>query len=218
MPETGIGLFPDVGGGYFLPRLAGNVGMYLALTGARLKVADMLHCGIATHCVAGADRDALVDMLARAEYGLNPHGAVNRVLAEFAAAPGEAPLKQRREGIDRCFAGPSVEAILAALEAESADWAGEQHATILGKSPTSLKISLRQIHAGAAMSLAEELRMEYRMTQACIAGHDVYEGVRALIIDKDNAPKWRPASLAEVDGALVDRHFAPPPDGDLNLS
>jgi enoyl-CoA hydratase len=126
-------------------------------------------------------------------------------------------MKSARATIDRCFSGPSVEAILAALEAESTDWAGEQRSTMLGKSPTSLKITFRQIHAGAAMSLAEELRMEYRMTQACIAGHDVYEGVRALIIDKDNAPKWRPASLAAVDDALVERHFQKPPDGDLIL-
>lgn len=218
MPETGIGLFPDVGGGYFLPRLAGKVGTYLGLTGARLKVADMLHCGVATHCIAAADRAAVIDALAAADYGLNPHGGVNRVLAEFAAAPGDAPLKQHREAIDRCFAGASVEAILAALEADGSAWAGERHATILCKSPTALRITLRQLREGAAMSLAEELRMEYRMMQGCIAGNDIYEGVRAVIIDKDNKPRWRPASLAEVDEGTVARHFVEPPDGDLNLS
>ncbi|MCC6469176.1 MAG: enoyl-CoA hydratase/isomerase family protein [Alphaproteobacteria bacterium] len=217
MPETGIGLFPDVGGGYFLPRLAGKVGMYLALTGARLKVADMLHCGIATHCMASSDRAAVIDALAAADYGLNPHGGVNRVLAEFAAAPGDAPLKQHRATIDRCFAAQSVEAILAALEADGSAWAGEQRAAILAKSPTALKITLRQMRDGAGMSLAEELRMEYRMMQGCIAGNDVYEGVRAVIIDKDNNPQWRPPSLAAVDDALVERHFVEPPDGDLML-
>ncbi len=217
MPETGIGLFPDVGGGYFLPRLAGQIGMYLALGGARLKAADLLYAGVATHCIAAADRPAAIDALARMDCGLNPHGGVNRVLAEFAAHPGDPPLKAQRDVIDRCFAGATVEAILAALEAEGTDWARAQRATILSKSPTSLKITLRQLRAGAAMSLAEELRQEYRMTQACMAGHDFYEGVRALIVDKDNAPKWRPAALAEVDEALVERHFAPPPDGDLTV-
>lgn len=218
MPETGIGLFPDVGGGYFLPRLAGRIGTYLALTGARLKAPDMLHAGIATHAIAAKDRAAAIDALGRAEYGLNPHGAVNRVLAEFAASPGDPPLKAHRAVIDRCFAGETVEAILAALEADGSPWALEQAKVIAAKSPTSLKITLRQIRAGAGMSLAEDLAMEYRMTQACMAGQDFYEGVRALLVDKDNAPKWRPASLAEVDSALVDRHFAPPPDGELMLS
>jgi enoyl-CoA hydratase len=218
MPETGIGLFPDVGGGYFLPRLAGQVGMYLALTGARLRAADLLYAGAATHSIAASDRPAVVEALAAAEYGLNPHGGVNRVLAEFGAAPGEASLKRHRAAIDRCFAGSSVEAVLDALEADGSDWAREQRAAILTKSPTSLKITLRQLRAGAAMSLAEELRQEYRMTQACMAGHDFYEGVRALIVEKDNAPGWRPPRLAEVDEGLVARHFAPPPDGDLTVS
>ncbi|MCC7048971.1 MAG: enoyl-CoA hydratase/isomerase family protein [Alphaproteobacteria bacterium] len=216
MPETGIGLFPDVGGGYFLPRLVGQIGMYLALTGARLKAADMLYAGIATHAVASADRAAVIDGLARMDCGLNPHGGVNRVLAEFAAAPGEAPLNVHRATIDDCFAAPSVEAILSALQGAGSDWAGEQHKIILAKSPTSLKITLHQVRRGAAMTLAEELAMEYRMTQASMAGHDFYEGVRALLVDKDGKPQWRPASLGEVDDALVERHFMVPPiDGEL---
>ena len=130
MPETGIGLFPDVGGGYFLPRLAGQIGMYLALGGVRLKAADLLYAGVATHCIAAVDRPAAIDALARMDCGLNPHGGVNRVLAEFAAHPGDPPLKAQRDVIDRCFAGATVEAILAALEAEGTEWARAQRATI----------------------------------------------------------------------------------------
>ncbi|MCK6452111.1 MAG: enoyl-CoA hydratase/isomerase family protein [Alphaproteobacteria bacterium] len=222
MPETGIGLFPDVGGGYFLPRCPGETGMYLALTGARLKAADALHCGVATHAVAGAEIAALIEALAGADYGRNAHGAVNRVLAGFTVAAGEAPIAPHRATIDRCFAAGSVEAILDALTADGSagdhsEWARQQRAVILTKSPTSLKITHRQLRAAAFMSLAEDLTMEYRLTQACIAGHDFYEGVRAIVIEKDNAPKWRPATLGEVDDAAVERHFAPPKDGDLQI-
>ncbi len=220
MPETGIGLFPDVGGGYFLSRCPGETGMYLALTGARIKAADALHCGLATHVVAGAQVEALVEALAAADYGRNAHGAVNRVLAGFTAAAGEAPIAAHRAAIDRCFAGGSVEAIFDALAADGSagdhsEWARQQRDAMVTKSPISLKITHRQLRAAAMMSLADDLMMEYRMTQACIAGHDFYEGVRAIVIEKDNAPKWRPATLAEVDAASVERHFAPPPDGDL---
>lgn len=217
MPETAIGLFPDVGGGYFLSRCPGGTGMFLALTGARLKAADALHVGMATHYVAAETAPALIDALARADYGDNPHGAVNRVLAIFHAPAGDAPLLAHRVAIDRCFAAGSVEAILDALLADGGEWAKAQHATILTRSPTSLKITFRQIRAGAAMSLAEELAMEYRMTQACLAGADLYEGVRAVVIDKDNKPRWSPASLGQVDAALVERHFQLPKDGDLDL-
>lgn len=217
MPETGIGLFPDVGGGYFLPRCPGETGMYLALTGARLKTADSLYCGVATHVVAGAAVDALVERLASADYGRNAHGTVNRVLATFTAPAAPSPLAAYRAAIDCCFAGNSVEAILDALLADGSDWAKQQHATILTKSPTSLKITFRQLRQAATMTLAEDLAMEYRMTQGCMNDHDFYEGIRALMIDKDNKPVWRPATLAEVPADAVERHFAPPPDGDLAI-
>ncbi len=218
MPETGIGLFPDVGGGYFLPRLSGEIGMYLAMTGHRLRLADCAYARIATHVVGSASIDKLVDALAGADFGGDLHAGVNRVLAGFAADPGAAPLAEHRAAIDRCFAGDTVEGMLAALEREGTDWAKQQRAAMLPKSPTSMKISLRQLRLGARMDFAGELRMEYRLSQAFMAGHDFYEGVRALLVDKDNKPRWQPAALAEVGEDILARHFDQvPPEGDLVL-
>jgi len=217
MPETGIGLFPDVGGGYFLPRCPGETGTYLGLVGARIKSADALYVGAATHLVESAAVEELIAALAGADFGENPHGAVNRVLAQRHLAAGDPPLKEHRATIDRCFAGSSVEAILDALQAEGGEWAAATRASILHRSPTSLKITLRQLRAGASMGLAEELRMEYRMTQACLLGTDLYEGVRAVVIDKDNKPQWQPRQLEQVGEDVVERHFVVPKDGDLAL-
>ncbi len=218
MPETGIGLFPDVGGGHFLPRCPGETGMYLAMTGHRLRLADCVYVHVATHAVASARIDSIVDALAGAEYGADKTAAVNRALAGFAADPGKPPLAEHRAAIDRCFAGDTVEGMLAALEKQGTGWAKAQHASMLTKSPTSMKISVRQLRRGARLNFAEELRMEYRMSQGCMAGHDYYEGVRALLVDKDSKPRWRPATLAGVDEAIVARHFIEPPDGDLRLA
>ena len=209
MPETSIGLFPDVGGGYFLPRRPGRIGMYLALTGARLRAADCLYAGIATHHVPGDRLDALVDALA--------DGDVDAVLARFATDPGPPPLAERRAAIDRCFAGGSVAAIVATLEAESGDWARATRATLAAKSPTSLKLTFRQLSAGATLDFEAVLVMEYRLSQFCMAGPDFFEGVRAVVIDKDNAPRWRPATLAEVPEAEIDRAFRPLGDRDLDF-
>ncbi|MGQ0674759.1 MAG: enoyl-CoA hydratase/isomerase family protein [Rhodospirillales bacterium] len=218
MPETGIGLFPDVGGGYFLPRLPGEIGMYLAMTGQRLRLADCMYARIATHAVAVAGIDKVVEALAGADYGRDGRAAVDRLLAGFAADPGQPPLAAHRAAIDRCFAGDTVEGMLAALEREATDWARQQRAAMLTKSPTSMKISARQLRRGARMDFADELRMEYRLSQGCMAGHDYYEGVRALLVDKDNKPRWKPPTLAEVDEDVMARHFdAVPADGDLVL-
>ena len=210
MPETGIGLFPDVGGSYFLPRLPGAIGMYLALTGTRLAAADCLYAGIATHCVASGRLDELRDALTR-------DSNVDRALGGLHWDPGTAPLAAHRDAIDRCFAAASVAEIIAGLEAERTDWAVKQLEALGAKSPTSLKVTVRQISAGAGIGFAEVLRMEYRLTQACMAGHDFYEGVRAAVIDKDRQPKWRPARLDQVTEAAVDAYFAPLGDRDLVL-
>jgi enoyl-CoA hydratase len=121
----------------------------------------------------------------------------------------------RRAVIDRCFSKGSVEAILAALEAEDGAWAEQTLATLQKCSPTSLKVAFRQLRVGAGLDFEAAMTMEYRLSQACVAGHDFVEGIRAAVIDKDRAPKWRPASLAEVGEDLVAAHFAPPADGDL---
>lgn len=206
MPETGIGLFPDVGGGWFLPRLAGQVGIWLGLTGARLKAADCLALGLATHFVESAAIGAL-----KAEI-LEDHEAVFGAAELFASSPGPAPLQPHLAAIDRLFAFDTVEAILAALEADGSDWALDQLAVLKTKSPQALKVTLRQLRGGAAMgSFAEEMALEYRLAARVVATHDFQEGVRAVIVDKDNAPRWSPAALDRVTEAQLDGLFAPLP-------
>ena len=209
MPETGIGLFPDVGGSHFLPRLPGQLGMFLGLTGTRLKAADCLYCGIATHYVGAEKLPALKQALAAADWRGQGPEAADAAIAGLATDPGPAPLAVHRDTIDRCFAAESVEGVLAALEAEGDDWAASIRATLLACSPTSLKVTFRQIRDGAALAFDDAMVIEYRLSQACVAGHDFLEGVRAAVIDKDRQPKWRPAGLADVDETAVAAHFAP---------
>ena len=200
MPETGIGLFPDVGGGWFLPRLPGEAGTWLALTGARLKAADTVALGIHTHFVSADAVEALkADLLAEGPDAIGAH----------ATGAGTAPLAPHREAIDRLFAHDTVEEIFAALEADGSDWALAQLATLKTKSPQSLKVTLRQLRAGRAMeTFAEVMAMEYRLGGRVVRTHDFQEGVRAVIVDKDNAPEWSPATLEGVSEADLDALFA----------
>jgi enoyl-CoA hydratase len=204
MPETGIGFFPDVGGTYFLPRMPGKVGTWLALTASRLGQADALWSGFATHAVASTDLDAVADALAE-------KGDPDATLAGFAKPVGDAPAQALLPVIDRCFSADTVEEILARLDAEDGEWAAKQAASIRQKSPTSLKIALRQMQVGAGASFEDCMRTEFRIVNRIPAGVDFYEGVRAVIIDKDNAPKWRPDRLEDVTPAAVDAYFAPLP-------
>jgi enoyl-CoA hydratase len=202
MPETGIGFFPDVGGTFFLPRMPGRLGTWLALTASRLGQNDALWSGFATHAVSSADLDAVADALAE-------NGDPDATLARFARPAGEASARALLPVIDRCFSADTVEDILDRLDAEGGEWAGRQAATIRQKSPTSLKIALRQMQEGAQASFEDCMRTEYRIVSRIPAGVDFYEGVRAVIIDKDNAPKWRPDRLEEVSAADIDAYFAP---------
>lgn len=217
MPETGIGLFPDVGGSYFLPRCPGHIGFYLGLTGARIKAADCVHAGIATHNIPSGDLDAMVEALRHPGLGRDPHDAVTEVLIQFTKNPRIAALDQERPAIDRCFSQATVEAIQAALEAEESEWARTARAAMAEKSPACQKVALRQLTRGASMSFEGCMVMEFRLSQRAMAAHDFYEGVRAAVIDKDRAPKWRPASLAGVSDADVEAWFAPLPGGDLTF-
>lgn len=206
MPESAIGLFPDVGGSYFLPRLPGRMGVFLGLTGERLKAADLLHLGIATHHVESAKLDDLARAL--------ESEAAEHVLPKFHTDPGPAPIQAHAAKIDACFAASSVDGILANLDKDGSEWAAKLAARLRKMSPTSLKISLRQLEKGASLSIEDALRMEFRMVMRCMAADDFYEGIRAVLIDKDHAPKWQPASLAEVSDDAVARYFAPLADGD----
>jgi enoyl-CoA hydratase len=201
MPETGIGLFPDVGGGWHLPRLPGQTGMWLALTGARLRAADCLALGIATHFVESGRVEALKEALLA--------GQMKDVLTEFRSDPGPPPIAAHRAEIDRLFARDSVEAIFAGLAADPSDWARAQLETLQTKSPQTLKVAFRQLRQGARVaSFAEEMGIEYRIGARVVQRPDFIEGVRAVLVEKDNAPKWRPASLEGVTDAMLDDIFA----------
>jgi len=225
MPETAIGLFPDVGATRFLNRCPGHLGRYLGLTGARLGAADALYCGFATRFVPHDRVGELVEALGQVvwETGREREG-VDAVLARFAKDPGSPPLAALQEAIDRCFAEARVEELLAALTAEAAGggahagWAAETRTGLLTKSPTSLKITLRQLMIGRDYDLEAALALEYRLTQHVMAAHDFYEGVRAMLIDKDQAPRWQPATLAEIADGMVKGYFAPIGDRELRFT
>ena len=211
MPEVGIGFIPDVGATWFLPRLPGELGLYCALAGARFGPADAHAAGIATHRIASS---RFSELLA----GLCGNVPVDALLGAFAEPAGEGPLSARRPLVDRLFTGDTVEGILAVLDAEAtgqgadAGFARASAASIRSKSPTSLKITLAQLRRGRTLDFAECMRSEFRIVSRLVLGHDLYEGIRSVIIDKDQAPHWQPSSLEAVSEAEVERHFAPQTD------
>ena len=204
MPETTIGLFPDVGGGWYLPRLPGRVGQFLALTGARLDGAECHHLGLATHYVP---QEALERV--KAQIAERPN-EVEAILAEASVAPPEARIAANRERIDRLFASDRYEDILQALDADGSDWAAKELETLGGKSPQACKVSLRLLADGAKMAdFADEMRQEYAVASRVVQRHDFVEGVRALLIDKDRTPRWQGAAQEEGGDAHLDALLAP---------
>jgi enoyl-CoA hydratase len=203
MPETGIGLFPDVGGGWYLSRLTGRVGQFMALTGARLDGAECHYLGLATHYVASADLPALIDRIVKAP------GRIAGSLGGAESKPPEARIAANEALIARLFASDSLEEVIAALEADG-DWAHSELATIRTKSPLSCKVSLRLLAEGASRAdFAAEMTAEYALAVHVVRTHDFIEGVRALLIDKDNRPAWQPATPEAVTDAMIDELFAP---------
>ena len=207
MPETGIGLFPDVGGGWHLSRLHGAVGAWLALTGARVKAAGCEILGIATDVLPS---ERLAEFKTR--LAADPE-AIETILTELESDPGHSAALDHHDEIDRLFRGDTVEAIFAALAADPSPWAAEQLALLKTKSPLSMKVALRQLQRGGAMaSFADNMVMEMRIGARIVLSHDFTEGVRAVIVDKDNKPVWAPATLEGVTGAMLDAVFAPLPE------
>lgn len=224
MPETGIGLFPDVGATRFLNCCPAHVGRYLGLTGARLNAADALYCGFATQAIDSDHIEALLGELSQASWRPERvREVVEACLERFAVTPSVGTLEALQPAVDRCFSGDCVEAILDALEAEAvgggayADWAKETRTALLTKSPTSLKITFRQLNIGREYDLDAALSLEYRLTQHFMAAHDFYEGVRAMLIDRDRKPQWRPATLAEITDSMIDTYFTPIGDRELRF-
>ena len=207
MPEATIGLFPDVGGGWYLSRLPGRLGQYLALTAARLDGADMKAIGLATHYVPS---EALVAVKA----GLIAEPREVRAILETASvAPPTASILDEQAEIDRLFAADTLEDILAALQSDPGDWARKVLDGLRTKSPQSCKVALRQLREGASRTdFAEEMRVEYGLAAHVSMRHDFIEGVRALLVDKDNKPVWDPATPEGVTESMLDRIFAALPE------
>nr|XP_026489150.1 3-hydroxyisobutyryl-CoA hydrolase, mitochondrial [Vanessa tameamea] len=208
MPETKIGLFPDVGGSYFLPRLQVNLGLYLGLTGDRLKGKDVVKAGIATHFVSSKRLYELEKLLLRCTSEMEIHSLLNK----FNEPPEEFSLAPNIKHINYCFAASTVEEIIERLEKVQNEWSVKTLKTLHQMCPGSLKITMRALQRGAQLDLPQCLKMEYRLTCRATENHDFPEGVRALLIDKDNNPQWKPKTLAEVDDDYVESYFKKLPE------
>ncbi len=207
MPETGIGLFPDVGGGWYLSRLPGRVGQFMALTGARLDASECLYLGLATNYIEQSSLEELHERILKAP------GRIQGALGAAAAIAPDAKIESNMGQITKLFASDRLEDVLAALEEDGSDWAQSELATLKSKSPLSCKVSLRLLAEGANRStFAEEMRAEYALAGRIVRTHDFREGVRALLIDKDNNPQWDPPTPEEVDNEMLNVLFEPLPE------
>jgi len=208
MPETGIGLFPDVGGGWFLPRLGPPLGLWLALTGERLKGGDVCAAGVATHYAESSVVEVVKNAVCEGQLDM-----LNAMDWDEAGA-----FDKHLDVIERCFWKETVEDIFAALEAEKGDWAKAQLVTLKTKSPQTLKVAHRQLRRGLeAKSFEDNMRMEFRIACRVVHRHDFQEGVRAVIVEKDNKPNWNPATLSGVTNEMLNEIFAPLGDGELTF-
>ncbi|MEO6361540.1 MAG: enoyl-CoA hydratase/isomerase family protein, partial [Sphingomicrobium sp.] len=209
MPETSIGLFPDVGGGWHLSRLPGRIGQFIALTGARLDGAECLYLGFANHYVLQSSLEEIVGRLRKSP--ARARGAIGA----FSATTPDARIEQNLAVIARTFASDRLEEIIAALDTENSAWSDSELATLRSKSPLSCKVSLRLLADGQRRAnFTDEMTAEYALAARVACTHDFIEGVRALLIDKDNDPKWQPATPEKVTDAMIDQLFAPLPDGE----
>lgn len=210
MPETGIGMFTDVGGGHFLPRLHDGLGFYYGLTGARAKAADAMASGIATHYVPSDRLAGLEKELLGLPLGSHPHAQIEAVLEEFSGDPGEAHVNMIRPALKRLFEGHATfDAFYAGLKSDGHDVAADMLRILDRMSPTSLKLTFEQLRRGRELNFDDNMKMEFRITLRVLRGHDFFEGVRALIIDKDKTPRWSPASVEGVSDADIEKYFAP---------
>ena len=217
MPETGIGFFPDVGATWFLPRCPGEVGMYLGLTGARLRGTDCVDAGIATHAMAAADLGTIEAGLVGCAAADDPHAAIVELLAGHELVPAEPVLRTHRPTIDRCFGADTLAGVLTMLAEEPGGFGAAQRAELATKSPFALALTFAQLRLGRGLAIEEALRLEHRMVHGVLSGDDFVEGVRALLVTKDRRPSWRPASLAEVSDAAIAACMATPEAGVLPL-
>lgn len=209
MPETGIGFFPDVGGSYFLPRLPNKTGIYLGLTGARIKTDACMETGIATHKISHEVIPDLIQELAKQVYANNPREDVSNIIQSFSTPVTQTEFEQHEETINQCFAYNKMEEILQALKKDGTAFSQQAEEMIAKKSPTSLKVSLQAMLEGSQKTFDECMRLEYRLVSRFLRCHDFQEGIRAVIIDKDQKPVWDPSSIQAVTDQDVLSYFAP---------
>ena len=218
MPETGIGLFPDVGGGHFMPRLKDGLGLYYALTGARAGPADCIAAGVATHYTPSDRMAALEEALVSENLASRGHAHVEAILDAFAADPGAAGINDLRGAIAETFSGhETLHDLIGALRARGGEFAETTLQILDRMSPTSLRLTFDQMKRGRGMDFDEVMKMEFRMVRRVMEGRDFFEGVRAQIIDKDRTPSWAPATLEGVRDDAIEAYFRPLGDEELTL-
>jgi len=211
MPETGIGFFPDVGGTYFLPRMPKRSGVYCALSAGRLKQGDALATGVLTHAVSAS---SLPDL----ERSLETAADIGAALAPYLIVPERGIVTDHLDEIDAAFSGATVEDILSRLETSESEFARKAASQIRSKSPTSVLIALEQMKRGKDLGFNDCMKLEYRIVSRILQGSEFYEGIRAVLVDKDQAPNWRPSQFGQVDSAELASYFEEPEGGDLPLT
>ncbi|OGT42503.1 MAG: hypothetical protein A3F42_07860 [Gammaproteobacteria bacterium RIFCSPHIGHO2_12_FULL_37_34] len=209
MPETSIGFFPDVGGTHFLPRLPGKIGFYLGLMGTKLTSDDCVAIHIATQKIAQEAIPDLIQSLAQHAFSHDAKASVTELINPFTVPSNRFSFIKHQAEIDQCFSGHTVEDIVYALQHSSNELCRDTASAIAKKSPTSLKVTLRAMQQGLSLHFDDCMRQEYRMVCRFLKAHDFFEGIRAIIIDKDQAPQWLPSTIATVSDYEVEQYFVP---------
>ena len=216
MPETALGFFPDVGGSFILGKLNHNVGIYLGLTGKRLKRDDAIELDLITHAIDACDLDEVVQELVSKDLSNEANERISEILDKYTVKTNQGNLSEFKADISEVFNGESLEQCIENLNQLNNDWASKTILTLKSKSPLALKVTFSQIKKGQQMSMHDCMAMEYRLVTRFMQGHDFFEGVRALLIDKDNHPKWDPKELSQVTDIMVNKHFLPLKGNPLN--
>jgi len=217
MPEVGIGFFPDIGSSYLLSRCPGETGIYLGLTGNRINTTDSLSLGLVDYHLRAEDFDELLSDLCNTDFGDNEHETINNVINKYKLPPIPAPIESVRKKIDSLFSKNTMEKIILALQAHSDEWAVGILRTLETHSPSSLKITLKAIQEAKSLNFDDCIKMEYRITNRLLEQHDFFEGIRALLVDKDKNPDWVPNSLQAVSDQQIDTYFEELDDAELPL-
>ena len=213
MPETAIGLFPDVGSGHILSKLEDNIGIYIGLTGKRLNSNDLIDLKLANYCIKYEEFEKIENLLVK----IKTKKSIKKILEKYEIKTSSQLFPSLNKKISKVFKHNKVEDIILSLKQSNEKWSQEALEALKKMSPTSLKVTLKQIKLAKSLSLKDELIMEYRLSQACMAGVDFYEGIRSVLVDKDFNAKWNPKLIDEVDSNLVSLHFKSLGNDDLKI-